>query len=529
MFTACARSWRQAACASPPCAGWATAWKSRMWSPRWRKAGEVDTEGKSFNSLFGEILDWMLAPLLFLWPISIIVTHNVANSIANQPYDQALADNVRAIARQVQFSNGRMVVNFPAPARAMLRADEDDTVFYQVIGLNGELVAGDREIPLAAQAPDTVPDTVLFRDDTVAGEDIRVAYQFVRAEGGRSARMALLQVAETRNKRSNLASRVVTGVLLPQFAIIPIAVILVWLGLSRGIAPLNQLQRLIRRRRPTDLSPIATGNVPEEVRPLIVAFNEMMARLEENLQAQQRFIADAAHQMRTPLTGLKMQTELALMESDPEQVHRSLTQIYESTERASHLINQLLSLARAESSYEKIYTVERVDLEVLLRDMLPDFVTRALDKSIDLGLEITGWPLQIDGNPVLLREMFKNLIDNAIKYTPNGGQVTVRTLAGECAGVEVEDSGIGIPEAEREHVFERFYRVLGNGADGSGLGLPIVREIAELHRGEVSLSDGPNGTGTLVRVLFPRSRAAFEELPQPDEAPPARPDAHRRA
>lgn len=462
------------------------------------------------RSLFGEILDWMLAPLLFLWPISIIVTHNVANSIANQPYDQALAVNVRAIARLVKVEGNLARVNFPAPARLILRADEDDTVYYQVLGFKGELLAGDKDIPPIA-APDNVePDLVMFRDEQIAGEEVRVAYQFLQPVDGAPSRLVLLQVAETRNKRSTLASRVVTGVLLPQFAIIPIAVILVWLGLSRGIAPLNQLQTLIRRRRPSDLSPISVSGVPEEVRPLIIAFNDMMARLEENLQAQQRFIADAAHQMRTPLTGLRMQTDLALMETDPEQVRRSLRQISESAERASHLINQLLSLARAEASYEKIYAVERVDLESLLRNMLSDFVPRARQKNIDFGLETTGEPLIIDGNPVLLGELLKNLIDNAIKYTPEGGCVTVRTIATERAIVEVEDTGIGVPEADRERVFERFYRVLGSTESGSGLGLPIVREIADLHRATVSLIPNPSGKGTIAQVVFPRTRAVQE-------------------
>ncbi len=500
-----------------------------MWSPRRRKAeDDSSADGKAFNSLFGEILDWMLAPLLFLWPISIIVTHNVANSIANQPYDQALAVNVRAIARLVKLESNQARVNFPAPARLILRADEDDTVYYQVLGFKGELLAGDKDIP-PVSVPDSVePDLVMFRDEQIAGEDVRVAYQFLQpAEGASPKRLVVLQVAETRNKRSTLASRVVTGVLLPQFAIIPIAVILVWLGLSRGIAPLNQLQSLIRRRRPSDLSPISVGGVPEEVRPLIIAFNDMMARLEENLQAQQRFIADAAHQMRTPLTGLRMQTDLALMETDPAQVHRSLIHISQSAERASHLINQLLSLARAEASYEKIYAVERVDLEVLLRAMLSDFVPRARQKNIDFGLETTGQPLVIDGNPVLLGELIKNLIDNAIKYTPEGGCVTVRTIATERAIVEVEDTGIGVPEADRERVFERFYRVLGSSESGSGLGLPIVREIADLHRAQVSLIPNPSGKGTIAQVVFPRSRTPDSahlpslDAPRPITFPPA--------
>lgn len=474
-----------------------------------RKAGAGRVPGQP-NSLFGEILDWMLAPLLFLWPISIIVTHNVADNIANQPYDRALADSARALARMVELDGGEVVVNFPAPPRALFRADQDDTVYYQVAEHGGQVVVGDGEIPSLPRPAQLLPDEVLFRDEVIHGEEVRIAYQFVEPRGAGDERLLLVQVAETRNKRTDLASRVVTGVLLPQFAIIPLAVVLVWVGLTRGIAPLSRLQSLIRRRRPTDLSPIPPASVPEEVRPLIVAFNDMMSRLEENLQAQQRFIADAAHQMRTPLTGLRMQTDLAVLETDPELQRESLRQIAESADRASHLINQLLSLARAEASFEKLYAVERVDLEAIVREVAQDLFPRALAKSIDLGVEGTGQALVVEGNPVLLREMIKNLMDNAIKYTPRGGSVTARTRHAGAPILEVEDTGIGIPEADRERVFERFFRVLGSGVDGSGLGLPIVQEIAELHRATVSLNPNPAGQGTIAQVVFPRGHVAAQ-------------------
>jgi two-component system sensor histidine kinase TctE len=458
------------------------------------------------NSLFGEILDWMLAPLLFLWPISIAVTYNVANNIANQPYDQALAESTSTIARLVTSVDDRVVVNFPAPARALLRADEFDATYYQVSGPNGELVNGDRDIPAAAVPEKIEAGEVLFRDDQIGGESIRVAYTFVALKG--RPRPALVQVAETRKKRENLASRIISGVLLPQFAIIPLAVFLVYRGLTRGLAPLSRLQKRIRRRRPGDFSPLDTRGVPDELRPVVVAFNDMMARLELNLQAQQRFIADAAHQMRTPLTGLKTQTELALSESDPAQIHQSLERIAAGTDRAAHLINQLLLLARAESSHEKLHAFEPLDLEALARLVTRDWVSPAMEKRIDLGYESDGSPLWIDGNPLLLRELLNNLVDNAIKYTPAHGRVTVRTRGDGEARLEVEDTGVGIGAEERKLVFERFYRVLGSGADGSGLGLAIVREIAELHRAGVSLEPGPSGQGTLAVVAFQRRPTA---------------------
>lgn len=455
------------------------------------------------NSLFGEILDWMLAPLLLLWPISIAATHHVANDIANEPYDQALAENVGAISRLVRVVDGKVTVSLPASARTILHADEQDDLYFQVRTAQGKLLAGDEQIPAPAGDSDSASPDVRFRDARLAGDPIRIAYKIQRIEGGQ--RWVAIQVAETRRKREALASRIISGVLLPQFAIIPLAVILVWLGLSRGLRPLSRLRERMATRRPGDLSPISISGAPEELQPMVHSFNELMTRLEENLQAQQRFIADAAHQMKTPVTGLRMQAELALREQDPVQLQRSVEQIARAAERAGHLITQLLTLARTESSYEKLHRFEIVDLEALARDVTLEWVPAAKAKRIDLGFEGSEWPTAIDGVPLLLSELLKNLLDNAIKYTAEGGRVTVRLIAGEHIILEVEDNGIGVAADDRERVFERFYRVLGTNADGSGLGLAICREIADLHRAAISLLGGADGRGSRVVVAFPRA------------------------
>ncbi len=462
------------------------------------------------QSVFGEILDWMLMPLLLIWPLSVILIQGVANGIADDPYDKALAENVLAIAGLVSVRDGRLKVDIPPQARSLLHRDETDTLYYQVLGFRNELVAGEVAIRWVEPPLKLEIGKPYFRDGEIRGDEVRIAYLYLRPLPEREP--ILLQVAETRNKRNALASRIISGVTLPQFAVIPLAVLLVWFGLSRGIAPLNRLGSTIRRRLPTDLSPIPTAGVPEEVKPVVRAFNDMMARLEQNLQAQQRFIGDAAHQMRTPLTGLKMQTELALREADPELMRASLRQIAESADRAAHLISQLLALARAESSHRKTHAIELVDLEALARQASLEWVPAAMAKRIDLGFEGTGWPLQVSGNPLLLRELIVNLIDNAVKYTPEGGRVTVRTRASDFAVLEVEDDGPGIPENERDLIFERFYRVLGNEVPGSGLGLAIVREIAELHRGSVQLKPSPSGRGTLAQAVFPRRRFTISAL-----------------
>lgn len=478
----------------------------------WRKR----TPDGSPNSVFGEILDWLLAPLLFLWPFSIIVTHQVADRIANRSFDHALGEQVQMLARFVTIDGDRVQLNLPAPGRILFRSSASDVVFFQVRTDEG-FVGGDAEIP-APPRPWLPDGEVRWRDDVVAGEPVRVAARIDRRPGPEQPRFVIAQVAETLNKRRELASDVVTGVLLPQFALIPLSVVLVWFGLTRGIAPLARLQARIRQRRPTDLSPIAPESVPEEVRPLIVAFNDMMARLEENLQAQRRFIADAAHQMRTPITGLKMQAELALRERDPQALRQDLQRLHGAAERAAHLIQQLLTLARAESSSETVHRIERLDVQELLRDVALELYPKAQHKALELGFDESEGRLEVEGNRLMLQELFKNLVDNAIQYTPPGGSVTLRALArGDSIDVEIEDTGIGIPPADRPRVFERFYRVLDTGVDGSGLGLAIVREIAEMHRADVSLEPNPHGQGTLARVRFPlpaRSPARQDERPR---------------
>jgi two-component system sensor histidine kinase TctE len=445
----------------------------------------------------------MLAPLLLLWPISIAATHQVANDIANEPYDQALAENVGALSRLVRVVDGRVTITLPASARTILHADEQDELYYQVRNSQGRLLAGDEQLPAPSGDNEPVLSEVRFRDERLGGDPIRIAYKVHEVEAGQ--RWVVIQVAETRHKREALASRIISGVLLPQFAIIPLAVVLVWLGLSRGLRPLSRLRERMATRRPGDLSPIDSRRVPEEVQPMVRSFNQVMARLEENLQAQQRFIADAAHQMKTPVTGLRMQAELATRETDPAQLRRSVEQIAQAAERAGHLITQLLTLARAESSHEKLHRFESVDLEALARAVTLEWVDAAQAKNIDLGFEGSEWPSAIDGVPLLLRELLKNLLDNAIKYTPPGGLVTVRVIPAEHIVLEVEDNGIGVAEDDRERIFERFYRVLGTDADGSGLGLAICREIAELHRAAISLVGGTGGRGSRVVVVFPRA------------------------
>ncbi len=482
------------------------------------------------RSLFGEILDWMLTPLLLLWPLSLALTWLVAQTLANKPFDRALEHHAQTLAQLVSVAQGKVRFSLPPPAYELLRADAADTVYYQVLAPDGTLLAGDASLPQpGADAGADAVDTVWLRDDELRGADIRVAAVWVPlalpAMQGAPA-LALVQVAETREKRSMLATEIVKGVMLPQFVILPLAVLLVWLALARGIQPLSQIEQRIRARRPDDLSPLDERTVPLEVAPLVASVNDLLTRLDDSIATQKRFLADAAHQLKTPLAGLRMQADLAQREgTSTEDLKRSLQQIGRASVRATHTVNQLLALARAEASGARL-AHQPCNLARLTMEAVRDSVPRALDKHLDLGYDgapPTAPGVWVQGNPTLLKELVRNLLDNAINYTPSSaaqpGVVTARVLADPLSQVvllQVEDSGPGVPEAERELVFQPFYRALGNEADGSGLGLPIVREIARQHGAQVLLEDAhpdrrPPGARFTVR---------FAALPM-QQAPPA--------
>ncbi len=464
------------------------------------------------NSLFGEILDWMLTPLLLLWAITFGLTWLVAEGIARVPFDRGLGHNVKALAALVQIDHERVKFALPQPAREILHADETDQVYYQVLGSQGEYLSGEHDLPLPLDDEKLVTNELRMRDDVLNGMPIRVAYIWVRVEAP-NARPALVQVAETLEKRSVLAREIIQGVMLPLFVILPLAVLLVWLALARGIQPLNLLEERIRQRQPDDMSPLDESVVPTEVLPLVSSINDLLTRLKDSISTQKRFLADAAHQLKTPLAGLRMQADLAQRtDASADDLKQSLKQIGRASMRATHTVNQLLALARAESGGAPI-TMQSCDLVALTMDVVKDSLPRAMERHIDLGFEgpnHTNKAVML-GNPTLLKEMVRNLIENAINYTPSSlehpGVVTARVGGHAVSGwkLQVEDSGPGIPEAERERVFEPFYRALGTEADGSGLGLAIVLEIAEKHQAKMQLDEthpGQTPPGARFSILF---------------------------
>ena len=467
------------------------------------------------RSLFGEILDWMLTPLLLLWPISLALTWLVAQNIAGKPFDRALEYNVQALAKLVAVRGGQLSFSLPAPAREILRADDSDLVYYQVRRVGGDLLGGEIDLPPPSEEDKSLDGEVRLRNDVIQGEEVRVAYTWIVVDTPRSE-VLLIQVAETLEKRKTLATEIVKGLMVPQFVTLPLAVLLVWLALVRGIRPLAQLERRIRARKADDMSPLDESAVPEEVAPLVASINDLLSRLKVSLSTQKRFLADAAHQLKTPLAGLRMQADLAQREADAEELKKSLKQIGRASVRATHTVNQLLALARAETAGRSL-AKQSVDLVDVVTEAMQESLPRALEKRIDLGYEGPEpgeAPSQLEANGTLLKEMVRNLIDNAINYTPSDGQVTARVLTDRFSGtlvLLVEDTGPGIPEAERELVFQPFYRALGTNVDGSGLGLAIVAEIAQQHGAEVSIGscDRPAPLpGTRITVRFAGAKAA---------------------
>jgi two-component system sensor histidine kinase TctE len=440
--------------------------------------------------------------LLFL--VDATLSYGLANRFADLAYDRALASEVLALAARVAPAGTGVRVDLPEAALQIFEADEHDRVFYRVSDGRGNLVFGHRELALPPVAPGHGEQPV-FYDTRVLGERLRVAAVSLPAGGSSGHPSAVVAVGETLVKRRILAREILGGMLVPQLALVALAAVLVWLGVGRGLRPLEAVVDAIRRRSHQDLSPLREAAAPLEVRPMVHAINGLFDQLSSTIAAQRRFVANAAHQLRTPLAGLKTQTELARRERNPDALAHCLAQIQAATERGAHLVNQLLALARAEPGADHPDAIAPLNLGHMAKEVATEWVAAAQRKSIDLGFEGTAVGTSIKGDPLLLRELLSNLLDNAIRYTPAGGRVTVLVDCEDrgLARLSVEDNGPGIPDPDRERVLERFHRILGTGEPGCGLGLAIVREIADRHGASVRVTEGANGCGTRVTVSFP--------------------------
>ena len=455
--------------------------------------GNGNTNGTYSRSLLGEILDWMLAPLFLLWPMSVAITYVVAQDIANTSYDRNLRNALSVLSEQIEWPNGETglpILPLNPLTKVALRTYDSEGVFWkaQVVlytgqgQVEGPVIGGDDALPSPKlNYEDIRPGRVMYKDQTLSGFEVRLAYQWAQNPRFPTDDLVLLVVAEGREPRVALANEIIKGVIIPQFLVLPVAVLLIWFGLSRGVAPINALQRRLRARRPDDLSAIEEDATPAEITPLVTAMNDLLTRLSGNIEAQRRFVADAAHQLKTPLSGLRLQAEIALKSASNPETEENLHKIVAGTERATRLINQLLLMASAENP-DHVQLVP-LNLTALARQVTEDWVEQALARGVDLGFESNDDNAMIRGQSLLLSEALNNLIDNALRYAPYSGQVTVSVQASPTeVALHVQDNGPGISPEERDRIFDRFYRVLGTQTHGSGLGLAIVKEIAQKHQ-----------------------------------------------
>jgi two-component system sensor histidine kinase TctE len=481
------------------------------------------------RSLHRHLLLWLLLPQLVLWMAAAIFTYKLAERYANQAIDASLSTASRALARQVKPSGSGLYIDFPRAAQDVIEADPDDRLYYKVSSPPGEFILGNSQMPAPTGIPNPQLNQPYLYDGTLhdrhndkagekvgtpgteGGRDINVrvvALYLAYGEPGKPQTL-LVQVAKSRTSREELAQQILIDTALPLSLLIVLMSVIVWGGIRGGLAPLARLRSLVEARAIDDLAPIKLEAAPEEVKSLALALNTLLAEVRESVHAQNRFISDAAHQLRTPLAGLKSQTELALasttVATDPE-LRARLKLVHESATRSAHLVSQLLALARAEPEAAAAQSRTRFDLQRLAREVAAEQVPRALAAGIDLGSEDGETPLPVTGNAMLIREALVNLVDNAIRYAGRGASVTVSAHAeGPEAVLAVEDTGPGVPESEHERIFQRFVRATHEG-NGCGLGLAIVKEIVERSHGQVALqSVKPHGLRVVVR--FPLATA----------------------
>jgi len=454
------------------------------------------------KSLRRRLALWVIIPLVIISAIMLMDVRQSSRKAANEAYDRVLLGSALAIADRIAIEGNKILVDVPYIALEMLTSAAQDRVFYQVSGPGRKFITGYADLPEIPKHLTPLRSDPVFYDVQYKGEMVRVGAIVRVVSSQRLSARVVIKVAETVDARNDLISELIASAALRQALLILVAAVIVWVGLGRGLKPLTRLEEALNRRNPEDLHPIQ-HEVPYEVRNLIGAINHLMERLSNSIETMQRFTANAAHQLRTPLAAIKTQTEVALQENDPKEIQRTLAYLNESAEQTTRLVNQLMSLARATPDeggrIKEVFDIRQLYMEVT-RSMVPE----ALEQGIDLGFEGDESPLPVAGDLTLFEELLRNLIHNAVSYCPIGSHTSVRVQRNhQNAIVEVEDNGPGIPEDERDAVFERFHRLSSSNGSGCGLGLSIVQEIARQQGGDAYILSGKNSVGTLIQVSVP--------------------------
>ncbi|WP_343561805.1 sensor histidine kinase [Kiloniella sp. b19] len=488
--------------------------------------GSATQQPSGRSSIRRRLLLLCLVALAFLSGLMLLEMRESARVGANNAYDRVLLGSALAISDRVLVVDGALEVDIPFVAFEMLTSTAEDRVFYEIYTQDGAFLTGYDDLP---DPPRRLLQSLLrqdqeniFYDAVYKGEKIRVALvsRFIAAPD--FSTRYFVKVSETTLAREQLIASMVQEAVLRQMTLVLVAGALFWFGIGWGLKPLSRLKEALQRRSPDDLRPIE-HKVPGEVQHLVDGINDLMARLESSITAMRSFTSNAAHQLRTPLSVIRTQTELALQSSQqdtPEgrqgagqsDLDKRLRYLVQATDQSTRLVNQLLSLATATNGRSGDLERERLDLRDLASEVTGAFVPRALERSIDLGLENCDQPCPVQVNSPLIVEALGNLLDNALNYCPAGSRVTVRLHSGENGiTLEVEDNGPGLAPELRGKVFERFERTGQTDSVGCGLGLPIVQEIMSRHGGQVTLHEAPGG-GCLFRLTL--DRAADDAIPE---------------
>jgi two-component system sensor histidine kinase TctE len=453
------------------------------------------------HSLQWALLKFLLLPMGFLLIASSWITFKQADTSADLITDHNLLASARVMAQGIHVQDGVLEALISPSALEMLASTDHDLVYYQVRSPNGTVLAGQPDLGLLGKA--TSQGEPVYADGTLRGQDLRLVQieQPVALPGAPG--VATIIVGETLVARERLVRNLWLTGFAQQGLLVIATAFLAWLGLQRGLVPLKSLQAMMAERRIGALTPLDAPSAPTEVQPLIASVNDYVSRLGLLMETQRRFVANAAHQLRTPLTLLKTQSTYGLREKTLAGKQEALSGLSTTLDHVSRLTNQLLVLARAEPGTNHGARMD-TDLVPIVNKLMEDFSNPALDRGIDLGLELGQSQYLVHGNPTLLRELMANLIDNALIHSGTSRVVTVK-LATSHGRVtfSVSDTGPGIPEEERGKVFERFYRLPGTKSEGSGLGLAIVAEIVTSHDGTITLNVPAEGKGLVVEVTLP--------------------------
>lgn len=476
---------------------------------------------KKQASLRKKLLNWLVPLLLLLILVDSTILYRLAITKLEKELDADLFSSTKNIAQFLtDFGNSPKDIHLLENANKIFLKDEVDEIIYSITDSQGRFLSGSKVLQQAAAS--STPNEKQAKADhyyyftTIAKQEFRVVHAVFDVHNAQGAQTFTIQIAGTQKWQETLTNTILIGIVVPQLLLALLSFFIIWFGVKKGLTPLDALQNALLKRSEQDLSPIELPNIPQEVSLVANAVNQLMHKLQSLIAAQNRFVADAAHQLRTPLAGAQAQLELAEQEVEPFAVKALLPRAHQSLDKLLHTINQLLALARSQPEAAATVSMVTLDLNMLTKEIALEIVPAALKKQIDLGFEPSLVPAVILGNIDRLNDLLNNLIDNAIRYTQTGGKITIALDVSEkLVNLTVEDNGPGVSNAEKDKIFDRFHRVLDNrqGASeqtGSGLGLAIVKEIASLHGASISIADGaslsnkPNQRGLKVMLSFKR-------------------------